>query len=783
MSKRIVARVWSWSLLDQGLVSGANFVCGVLLARALGLEAFGAYVIAQTYLLYANTFQSALVVSPMMTAVPAETSTNQRRLLLRGFFGFMLLVMVLTSGGVQLIALVLGQWSSTLALGELAIPLGAAICAFQLQDWLRRAEYVADAHRAVFFNDFVAYGGQLIALGVLASDSRLTPALALWVLTGSFSLAGLVTLTRLKLIPSVAGIRIVGVKHWRASLDFLATWQLQWLGSSGVILMGSGVIGAQAAGAIRAVANLLGPVNVAFQWMDNVVPVRSARRFRDGGRAALSAYLGKANRVGMATLGVMTLLLLLTDEWLMTSLYGEEFKPYASLVVLQAIYYLFGNAYRTQSYYNRTINQTALLARASIFWAVAAMICAALLIGPLGERGIMYALILGEISGLAYLLWNRSIRPSPEDAAQSGHIELKMPRGARLILPVANPQVLRGVLSMYFPSRWTGRVYRSLLTVTLPAWHAMGFARPADLRSICVHLPLLVGLGTGTKQAWAGALLAAGGERSKFTIRLMRESGAATLYARVAHEPAAMKVIEHEARVLAALARTPAALSAPALVGHGALDAPAAYFLAETAGPESVAGNELSHRHYEFLTHLLQPGSSLAIRQACTATEADWKRLVEEGSDPADLDRVRALLDRHGSVTLPACIAHGDFAPWNIRRQDDGSLFVIDWEHASLLALPWMDALHFQFQLDATVRRLPGRRVAASLLGVFLSPQAEGYRAATGFTADMARPLAALYLLSSLHAGCVAGRDRHSAGQAIRLRCLGHIVEADDRAC
>lgn len=546
--------------------------------------------------------------------------------------------------------------------------------------------------------------------------------------------------------------------------------------------MGSGAIGAHAAGAIRAVANLLGPVNVAFQWMDNVVPVKSAHRFRDGGRAALSRYLGRVNRIGMATLGAMTFLLLLTDEWLMVSLYGEEFRAYASLVVLQALYYLFGNVYRTQSYYIRTIDQTAVLAQASMFWAVAATISATLLIGPLEERGIMYALILGEISGLAYLLWNRSINSSLQGSAQSDHIDLKMPRGARLILPVANPQVLRGVLSMYFPSRWTGRIYRSLLAATLPVWRTLGLARPADLRSICLHLPLLVRLGADTREAWAGALIAEGGARSKFTIRLMRESGAATHYARLAYEPAAMEVVEHEARVLEALASTPARFSAPALVAHGALDAPAAYFLAETAGPESVAGNELSRRHFEFLTHLLQPGNSLDIRQACVTMETEWQCVAEEGGDPAVLLRARALLDRNRAVTLPACIAHGDFAPWNIRSQVDGSLFVIDWEHASLLALPWLDALHFKFQLDATVRRLPSSRVAASLLRVFLSPEAEGYRTATGFAAGMATPLAALYLLNSLYAGCAAGRSWRSTDQAIRLRCLRHIVEAGDRA-
>ena len=274
-----------WSLGDQAMVSGTNFVSGILLARFLGLEAFGAYVVAQTYLLYANTFLASLVVAPMMTAVPAIEAGAARTRALRGFFAYACLVVLFSVLLVQGAAALLGLWSDSLALASLALPLAAAMTAFLLQDWGRRALYASVANRAVFLADIVAYGGQVLALLGLGLAAQLSAERALWVMAGCFSCSAAVILAGQRWRPDLASGREVMARHWRSSRDFFASWQLQWLGSSGVILFGTGLIGPQAAGAIRAAQNLLGPVNVGFQWMDNVIPVRAASRLRAQGRA------------------------------------------------------------------------------------------------------------------------------------------------------------------------------------------------------------------------------------------------------------------------------------------------------------------------------------------------------------------------------------------------------------------------------------------------------------------------------------------------------------------
>src|SRR4051794_4844783 len=69
-------------LLDQALISGSNFITMVALARSLGPAAFGAFTLAYSALLYANSLQGALITQPhnVLGASREAGSAEYRRL-------------------------------------------------------------------------------------------------------------------------------------------------------------------------------------------------------------------------------------------------------------------------------------------------------------------------------------------------------------------------------------------------------------------------------------------------------------------------------------------------------------------------------------------------------------------------------------------------------------------------------------------------------------------------------------------------------------------------------
>src|SRR5690606_29672496 len=104
-----------WAFADQAIVSGNNFLTGILLARFMGPEVFGIFVVMQSILLYANSFQGALIFQPMMSAAPQLPETEKHQYL-QGVFALQLML-----------SLVLGTMFAVLALVAAFIGFGTEV--------------------------------------------------------------------------------------------------------------------------------------------------------------------------------------------------------------------------------------------------------------------------------------------------------------------------------------------------------------------------------------------------------------------------------------------------------------------------------------------------------------------------------------------------------------------------------------------------------------------------------------------------------------------------------
>lgn len=741
-----------WSFADQVLVSGGNFLCGILLARVLGVENLGRYVIATAYLFYANGFQTSLVMAPMMTAVPLLAHKVEQDRLIRGFFAYALMVMVFSTLLVLLGATMLGHFIAPLGVGSLALALLAAMASFQIQDWLRRALFARSFNLPAFIADAVAYGGQFLGLAALSLAGMLTPETALWVLSLAFAVSSCGTLAALRLTPDFRGGTDVIRRYWRTSRDLLVSLQFQWVSSSGIILMGSGMIGPQAAGAIRAAQNLLGPVNVMFQWMDNVIPVVAARRLQARGSQGLWHYLSLIGAVGVCLIAIFTVVLWAADETLMVWLYGESYRPFAFLIVLQALFFLFGHIYRMFAYGSRALDRTNRLVTASMWWAVAASACALLSVGLWQERGILIAVVVGEAVAVAFLAWSSWRDRRLRGVSPCVHVVLRRGDGSvHLLLPAAAGAVLHGALSLYSPSRWTGHVYKQLLRRLIPWQSRLHWGEPTtDLAGWRSHMETIIPTVPGAAIERVAGLVSGFGLRAKIVVRLMDPEGHALAYVRLAQQAEAAQALEREREMLTFLAHSKVFAQVPTVLRWGRLEGPAeetGYFLAQSAGGDTASSRNLTVAHFGFLEKLL------------TGAMVSWKDHVASLQETcragpfADDELVARSLTWLASAPfgrLPDCIQHGDFAPWNIRTQPDGSLFVFDWEHGEQTGFPAIDALHFGFQQAVLVTRsAPADAVLFAICGL-TTPAGERYLSSVNLNEDDVRWLMGLYLLSAL---------------------------------
>lgn len=400
-----------WVLLDQGVVSGVNFLTGIVLARQLGPEVFGSYVLLQAVLLYVNSWQGALIFQPMLSAAP-PLAPGPRAAYLGGMFA----VQLGLAGGLAVLTLVLGLSLALLAQllpglppfgpgAWLTVPaLAAALFAYQMLDWQRRCLFVHGTPRRVLGLDLLCGAVQLTLLGLLAGVERLGVGSALACQALGSAAAALLAWRVSPVRPARAELATVLRASWRHSRDYLAAWQLQWVGSQGVLVVGAGLIGPQAAGGVRAAQNIVGPINILFQAMENLVPIAAARRHAEGGMAALSAYLLRLAGWGSALLLPLLAVLALWAEPLTRLLYGERYAGYAALVVWQGLSLFLQYHLRLAFFFLRTLQATGAILRAGALMAGCAVLVAVLTVREHQATGLMLAFLTAYAVALVYAL-------------------------------------------------------------------------------------------------------------------------------------------------------------------------------------------------------------------------------------------------------------------------------------------------------------------------------------------------------------------------------------------
>jgi hypothetical protein len=235
-------------------------------------------------------------------------------------------------------------------------------------------------------------------------------------------------------------------------------------------------------------------------------------------------------------------------------------------------------------------------------------------------------------------------------------------RGDRWSLPRGPRRVARSGLLAYHPMTFRGlcvwSAARALAGVGLSNLTVRGEAPPRRVREIVgPYLPV------------GGTLSSARGNHpGRYLVLLIASDGRITSVGKVATDPRGQESIEREAAILSELGgllRDP--LSAPRVIGaHGPL-------------------------------LLLEP--------------VDWRPRVRPWRLPAEVASSLGAWSRLESVGL----AHGDFAPWNLLRTDNGWV-LIDWEQGHR-GRASMDVFHYIVQGYALLGRPSRQEVIDGLQG------------------------------------------------------------------
>jgi len=314
---------------------------------------------------------------------------------------------------------------------------------------------------------------------------------------------------------------------------------------------------------------------------------------------------------------------------------------------------------------------------------------------------------------------------------------------ARWFVPLDTPALSAAGLAVHTPARKSSLLKHMALRLAtrfrLPMWyrdtvcvaHRQTPPLHAMLQPLFPGIKLHLALTSGAPEP---------AKNRKTSVAVLDGQGSLLAFLKVAGSPLSRRLLQHEAKVLHAIGNdTTKSRRAPRLLFAGEIEGRYTTVQTPLHGKPILA--TLTGAHQEFLQSLHTVHRKLASETAVVVgLPGKLASLAEPRPELTTmLDQALPALER---LTVPSTIMHGDFVPWNLRRQGS-EISAFDWEYAELDALPLMDETHFLIQDRYELNKRTPEQAYQDLSDFAASGP-------MGFSAQQVRAIQLIYLIDHL---------------------------------
>jgi O-antigen/teichoic acid export membrane protein len=340
-----LARQGYVSAFDQAGISLTNFLAALLLARAATPTEFGVFAIGFILLHLVRAVQEGIIIQPV-AALGAPLSDVDFQGFASGAAVLQLVLAGASAAGAALVGWGLTATGNTTA-GPMVSALWLPFLFWQPQEFVRRVFYVRRSVPSAVLNTAVASVVRLVYLALTLSAGEATGRVGL-VAIGWGAAAGLVlgvVQTRAVWRPR----RARPLQVWRQSWGF-GRWALggtvtNWVAVEVYPILTAGMISFAAAGAYRALQNVVAPIHALLRAMDTYFTPRVAERFQTAGVKGVRHLLRRMYLIsGVPILAFLAVAALLARP-AMRLFYGETYTSFAPGMLWMTVFYALLFAY------------------------------------------------------------------------------------------------------------------------------------------------------------------------------------------------------------------------------------------------------------------------------------------------------------------------------------------------------------------------------------------------------------------------------------------------------
>jgi O-antigen/teichoic acid export membrane protein len=322
------------SIIDQSIVSFSNFILNISLARMLGLETYGLFVLIWAAIQFIITIQTSLIISPSQSFLPKIILKDEKRKFIgqANFFYFLLLSLL-----ALIFFLLLFFVEKYNLLGEINKNiLFLYFILFISQDYIRKFYFIIGKIKIILFADILLY---LIIFSYLFifQKNQLDLNEVYTFFNYSFFIAIIIYFFSFpyKLF-LFQNLKKYLQKLWNFSQWLMYSLFFNWFNSNYVFFITAILIGNKEVGAIRAAQNIIGISHVLFQVIENTLPIKLSLILRDFGKIELKSYLKSTYFYFISFVTVLGLFLFIFSDYIIILIY----KDFDSNIKLALLYFI-----------------------------------------------------------------------------------------------------------------------------------------------------------------------------------------------------------------------------------------------------------------------------------------------------------------------------------------------------------------------------------------------------------------------------------------------------------
>ncbi len=339
------ARQGYLAAVDQGVISLSNFLATIILARNVDATQLGVYGVGFVTLRLMRAVQDGLIVQPMNVFGAGKTQDEFKRYASATSL-FQIALAILSAAAVAVCGWILIEMGNDTA-GPTLFILWLPFLWWQLQEYLRRMLYTRGKVRSAVITSIISNGARLALMIYLANEGRLTGISGLEAIAWGALVAIFPSLwfTRVYWTRQIADLKETWRQNWSFGRWLLGSFLANWAVVEFYPVLTAGLISFAAAGAYRALQNLVAPIHLLLRAIDTFLTPRAAKLYEQNGPQALthtlrSIYLA----IGLPVLFTLVIALVFPDE-LLSLIYGDTYQEYSNGVILMALFYALMFAY------------------------------------------------------------------------------------------------------------------------------------------------------------------------------------------------------------------------------------------------------------------------------------------------------------------------------------------------------------------------------------------------------------------------------------------------------